>query len=63
MMDISLTIKLKRIQIGMTQMELAEKAGCNNITISRLESGCNVGTRVLEKVCNVLNIGLTDKNN
>ena len=49
--------------MGMTQMELAEKAGCNNLTISRLESGCNVGTRVLEKVCNVLNIVLTDKNN
>ena len=63
MMDISLAIKLKRIQMGMTQMELAEKAGCNNQTISRLEYGRNVGTRVFEKVCNVLNIGLTDKNN
>lgn len=50
-------IKDARNQQGLTQTELAERAGVSRPTVARVESGDDVSTATLEKVAAAL--GLT----
>lgn len=53
------TIIARRIEKGLTQAALAEKAGTKQSAISRLESGnYNPSISFLEKVANALNLHL-----
>lgn len=50
-------VKLKRTELGMTQCQLAEKAGITTPTIVKIESGdYNVSIDVLSTVMSVLGI-------
>lgn len=51
-------IKKKRKQMGMTQRELAERCGVSYQTISNLERGVAYSKDLLEKVCELLDLGL-----
>lgn len=57
-------IKLKQVResIGITQYELAEKAGLSRQTIFNLESGCVVttSTKTMLKIARALNESVTD---
>ena len=55
------TIKEKRKSLKITQNELGDKVGSCYISIGHLESGKNVGTNLLKKVCNELNLELSVK--
>lgn len=50
-------IKALRDQMGMTQEELADKAGISRVTLSGLENGTleSASTKTLLKVANALN--------
>jgi len=48
-------IKKKRLEMGMTQAELAEKAGLSNVHISHLETGSStVSLESLVNICKAL---------
>lgn len=51
-------IKLRRKKLGITQRQLAQKVGCGEITICRLEQGENIGIRLVEKILDELKIKL-----
>ena len=51
-------IPKKRKQMGMTQKELADKCGVSYQTISNLERGVAYSKDLLEKVCDILDLGL-----
>lgn len=68
--EIGLKIKHKRKSLHLTQLELAEKVGLTESSISRYESGkiATMPTSTVNKICKVLNIepsellGLTPEN-
>lgn len=68
--EIGLKIKEKRKALSLTQLELAEKVGLTESSISRYESGkiTTMPTSTVNKICAVLNIkpsellGLTPDN-
>jgi transcriptional regulator with XRE-family HTH domain len=68
--EIGLKIKQKRKSLSLTQLELAEKVGLTESSISRYESGkiATMPTSTVNKICKVLNIkpsellGLTPEN-
>ena len=68
--EIGLKIKQKRKSLSLTQLELAEKVGLTESSISRYESGkiATMPTSTINKICKVLNIepaellGLTPEN-
>ena len=43
-------LKEKRLNKAMSQVEYAEKIGISNVTLSKVESGENVGSNVLRKL-------------
>lgn len=57
-------IKLKQVResIGITQEELAEKAGLSRQTIFNLESGrvVTTSTKTMLKIARALNVSVTD---
>ena len=55
-------IKEKRIEIGITQEELAEKSGVSRTIICSLESGknCNTTAKTLLRIANALNCTVND---
>ena len=57
---IGLRLKLKRIELGLSQYDLAEKIGVHNSDISQYELGhvIRIPTEVLSKICNVLGLTL-----
>lgn len=67
--QIGLKIKQKRKSLDLTQLQLAEKIGLTESSISRYESGkiATMPTSTINKICKVLNIepsellGLTPK--
>lgn len=56
--EIGLKIKQKRKSLSLTQLELAEKVGLTESSISRYESGkiATMPTSTVNKICKVLNI-------
>ena len=56
--EIGAKIKQKRKSLNMTQLELADKVGLTESSISRYESGkiATMPTSTVNKICNVLNI-------
>lgn len=69
-MEIGLKIKQKRKSLSLTQLQLAEKVGLTESSISRYESGkiATMPTSTVNKICKVLNIepaellGITPEN-
>jgi len=58
--EIAETVISKRIERGMSQLELAEKINTKQSAISRLESGnYNPSIRLLEKVAKALDLKLS----
>lgn len=49
-------IKLKRISMGLTQKELANKVGISHVTLSRIEKGSyeNITLRTMLKLADAL---------
>lgn len=43
-------LKEKRLNKAMSQVEYADKIGISNVTLSKVESGENVGSNVLRKL-------------
>jgi transcriptional regulator with XRE-family HTH domain len=68
--EIGMKIKEKRKTLNLTQLELAEKIGLTESSISRYESGkiATMPTSTVNKICEVLNIkpsellGITPEN-
>lgn len=68
--EIGKKIKEKRKSLSLTQLELAEKVGLTESSISRYESGkiATMPTSTINKICSVLNIepgellGITPEN-
>jgi DNA-binding XRE family transcriptional regulator len=56
MNEMGIKIMCARRAHNMTQEELAKLVGCNHITIHRLETKGNVAYKLVEKVCNVLDL-------
>ena len=56
--EIGSKIKQKRKSLNLTQLELAEKVGLTESSISRYEGGkiATMPTSTVNKICNVLNI-------
>ena len=56
--EIGLKIKQKRKSLSLTQLELADKVGLTESSISRYESGkiATMPTSTINKICKVLNI-------
>ena len=56
--EIGLKIKQKRKSLSLTQLELAERVGLTESSISRYESGkiATMPTSTVNKICRVLNI-------
>jgi putative transcriptional regulator len=56
MSPIAVTLREKRLEAGLTQTELAEKAGVRQATISELETGetRRVDLDVLDRLCKAL---------
>ena len=56
--EIGLKIKQKRKSLSLTQLELAERVGLTESSISRYESGkiATMPTSTVNKICKVLNI-------
>lgn len=57
-MSLGSQIKDARNQQGLTQTELAEKAGVSRPTVARVESGEDVSTATLEKVAAALGLAI-----
>ena len=57
-MDIANKIRKKRKEMGLTQKELAEKAGIAWQTISYAERDRAINMKTLEKIINVLGMNL-----
>lgn len=47
-------LKLRRIELGISQGELSRRVGCTYVTLGRMESGKSVGMRIFIKVCKEL---------
>lgn len=68
--EIGQKIKQKRKSLNLTQLQLAEKVGLTESSISRYESGkiATMPTSTVNKICSVLNIkpsellGITEEN-
>ena len=68
--EIGYKIKQKRKSLNLTQLDLAERVGLTESSISRYESGkiATMPTSTIKRICNVLNIepsellGLTPQN-
>lgn len=61
MEHIGKVIKEKRKKMKMTQDELGSRVDACYISIGHLEQGKNVGTKLLEKVCNELELEISVK--
>lgn len=54
-------LKQKRLEAGLTQVELAEKCGIKQTTLSAIENGRNDGSiKLAKKMCKVLGCTLND---
>lgn len=54
-------LKQKRLEAGLTQVELAEKCGIKQTTLSSIENGNNVGSiQLARRICKVLGCTLDD---
>lgn len=51
-------LKLRRIELGISQGELSRRVGCTYVTLGRMESGKSVGMRIFIKVCKELQINI-----
>lgn len=51
-------LKLRRIELGISQGELSRRVGCTYVTLGRMESGKSVGMRIFIKVCRELQINI-----
>lgn len=51
-------VKARREAMGLTQQQLAERAGCSRVTLIGLESGQSVQQRTLEAVLTALDLRL-----
>lgn len=60
MENIGRNIKQRRIAVGIYQGELAEKVGCTQAHISRIEHGKELSITLLIKISKVLNCEVTD---
>ena len=57
----NLKMKFRRIELGMSQSELAEKAGVTRQTIGLIESGeFNPSVRLCTAICRALGVTLND---
>lgn len=58
MSPIAITLRRARVALGLTQSQLAEKAGVRQATISELETGKTrrVDLDVLDRLCEVLGV-------
>lgn len=57
--ELSQAVRARRLELGMSQVELAERAGMTQSAISRLEAGGTVPTiAILERLATALNADL-----
>lgn len=58
--ELGKSIKEKRIQLGLTQLQVAEKANIQNATLSKIENGkLNPSIQQIEKLSLILNLNIT----
>ena len=58
--ELGKSIKEKRIQLGLTQLQVAEKANIQNATLSKIENGkLNPSIGQIEKLSLILNLNIT----
>lgn len=60
MENIGKNIKLRRRQLGIYQDELAQKVGCSQAHISKIEHGQDLSITLLIKISEVLNCQIAD---
>ena len=51
-------LKLRRIELGISQGELSRRVGCTYVTLGRMESGKSIGMKTFIKVCKELQINI-----
>lgn len=51
-------LKLRRIELGISQGELSRRVGCTYVTLGRMESGKSIGMRIFIKVCKELQMDI-----
>lgn len=54
-------IRERRRELGLTQSDLGDKLNCCSLTVSHLESGKSVGTKLLGDICKILGLELSVK--
>lgn len=61
MVDFGKKIKERRIKLGMTQSQVADKAGCNYVTVLHVENNRKCAFATVQKICEVLKLEITLK--
>lgn len=51
-------LRLRRVELGIKQKELANRIGCTVVTLNRLEKGMNVATETFLKACKELRLSI-----
>lgn len=60
-MDIGKKIKERRIELRMTQSQVAEQAGCNYVTVLHVEANKKCAFATVQRICEVLKLEITLK--
>jgi DNA-binding XRE family transcriptional regulator len=61
MIDIGKKIRERRIELRMTQSQVAEKAGCNYVTVLHVENNRKCAFATVQSICEVLRLEITLK--
>lgn len=51
-------LRLRRVELGIKQKELANRIGCTVVTLNRLEKGMNVATKTFIRACEELRLSI-----
>lgn len=51
-------LKMRRIDLGISQGTLAHRIGCTSVTLGRMESGMSVGLSTFIKACKELQLNI-----
>lgn len=56
-------LKERRLDLALSQVQMAEKIGITNITLFKIEKGEHIGSSTIRKLSAYLNIGTRDIRN